>query len=41
MLSSTDRISSLMKKPPRGGIPLIENIRNAKIRARIGSIFFS
>jgi hypothetical protein len=36
-LSSTaDRISSLTKKPPSGGIPLIEKTMKAKIIARSG-----
>jgi len=29
-----------MKKPPSGGIPLIEKIRKAKIMIRIGSFSF-
>jgi hypothetical protein len=36
-----DRISSLTKKPPSGGIPLIEKIVKAKIIARIGFEYFS
>jgi hypothetical protein len=36
-LSSTaERISSLTKNPPSGGIPLIEKTIKAKIIARIG-----
>jgi hypothetical protein len=31
-----DRISSLTKKPPRGGIPLLENTIKEKIIARSG-----
>jgi hypothetical protein len=41
-LSSTaDRISSFTKKPPRGGIPLIENTIKAKIIARRGFAYLS
>jgi len=35
------RISSLTKKPPSGGIPLIEKIRKAKIIARTPLLDFS
>jgi hypothetical protein len=34
-------MSSLIKKPAKGGIPLIEKIRNAKISASIGFLVFS
>jgi len=35
------RISSLIKKPPNGGIPLLEKIRKAKKIASLGFIFLS
>jgi hypothetical protein len=39
-LSSTaERISSLTKKPPSGGIPLIEKIIKAKIIASSGFVY--
>jgi hypothetical protein len=34
-------MSSLIKNPPSGGIPLIEKIRKAKIIARTGLLDFS
>ncbi len=33
--------SSLIKNPPKGGIPLIENTRNAKISPLKGFLAFS
>ena len=38
---SADSTSSLIKKPPSGGIPLIEKIRKEKRRDRKGLLFFS
>jgi len=35
------RTSNLIKNPPKGGIPLIEKIKKAKIKATIGSPFFN
>jgi hypothetical protein len=38
---TADRISSLTKNPPSGGIPLLENTIKEKIIAIIGLEYFS